>query len=231
MVVNFTNGEIKMTISQLTALMKQLPYFTKQNLSLALGIEGENLNYWIKKLTRERLIMPLKKGFYVSSYYQEARLRGEEELELYWMYIANVLRSPSYVSLEYALSRYGLIAEEAVAVTSTALKSSRRYESETKNFIYRNIKQSLFGGYRSLELGNTGLIVKTAVPAKALFDFLYLKKFSTGDELRIYLTDVGRFNWGALTAEDKKSFRQIVKKANSAKMSRAADILQKDRIL
>lgn len=220
-----------MKINQLMAVIKQMPYFTKQNLSLALSKEGENLNYWVKKLTRERLITPLKKGFYVSSYYQEAGLRDEEELELYWMYVANALRSPSYVSLEYVLSRCGLIAEEALAVTSITLKSPRTYKSETKNFIYRNIKPGLFFGYRSLKLGNTGLTVKTAVPAKALFDFLYLKKFSADGEQRVYLTDSGRFNWGALTAKDKKGFRQIVERADSGKMTAVVKILRQEGIL
>lgn len=220
-----------MKINQLMAVIKKLPYFTKQNLSLALGKEGENLNYWIKKLVKDRFIMPLKKGFYVSSYWRDAELRSEEEQALYWMYIANVLRAPSYVSLEYILSRCGLIPEESLAVTSISLKSPRSFESETKNFIYRNIKPRLFFGYRTLAFGDSGLTVKMASPAKALFDFLYLRKFLSDDEMRVYLADAGRFNWEALTAADKRSFIQTVKKASSPKMFRAAEILRKNGAL
>jgi len=82
-----------MKINQILAILKQQPYFTKQNLGLALGKKGEDLNYWLKKLTREKLLTPLKKGFYISSFYPD-------QSENYWLYLANVLRFPSYVSQE-----------------------------------------------------------------------------------------------------------------------------------
>ncbi len=133
-----------MKINQILDILKQAPYLTKSNLALPLGKEGDDLNYWIKKLIREKLLTPLKKGFYVSSYYQDTMIRDPEEKEAYWVYLANVLRCPSYVSLEYVLSKYNVIPETVSSITSVTLKSPRIYRSEKAAFIYRNIKRDLF---------------------------------------------------------------------------------------
>lgn len=207
-----------MQIAELLATVKQLPYFTKQNLGLALGKKGEDLNYWIKKLTKEKLITPLKKGFYISSYYRDTMIRDPEQSELYWIYLANVLRSPSYVSLEYVLSKYNIIPESVFSLTSVTLKSSRVYTSEETTFVYQNIKKQLYGGYRLLAFGNSGLVVKMAYSHKALFDFLYLKKFVSSEETREYALKEGRINWGILSKRSKADFFKLAVKSGSPKM-------------
>lgn len=220
-----------MKINQLLTILKQLPYFTKQNLPLALNKEGEDLNYWIKKLTKERLLVPLKKGFYISPYYQETIIRDPKQSEIYWVYLANVLRAPSYVSLEYVLSKYNLIPEAVFAITSVTLKSSRKYSFQGGTFIYRNIKMELWGGYQLMVLRGTGITARIAYPYKALFDFLYLKKFSSEEEIRGYLLEEGRINWSVLTSADKKNFVKAVKDSSSKKMEIILKILRKEEIL
>lgn len=207
-----------MEIAKLLTTVKQLPYFTKQNLGLALGKEGEDLNYWIKRLTKQKLITPLKKGFYVSSYYQDTMLRDPEQSELYWAYLANVLRSPSYVSLEYVLAKYSIIPESVFSLTSVTLKSSRVYTSQKAAFVYQNIKRELYGGYRLLVFGGNGLLVKMARPCKALFDFLYLKKFASNQEMREYALTEGRINWGILSKRSQVDFFKLAVKSGSPKM-------------
>lgn len=220
-----------MQLIRLITTVKQLPYFTKQNLGLALGKEGEDLNYWIKKLTKEKLITPLKKGFYVSSHYQDTMTGNPEQSELYWMYLANVLRLPSYVSLEYVLSKYNIIPESVFSLTSVTLKSPRVYTSPKATFIYRNIKRELYGGYQLLVFGDTGLIIKMAYPYKALFDFLYLKKFVSDEGTRKYVLKEGRINWGALGKQAKADFSKLAAKSGSPKMEKIAAWLKKERKL
>jgi len=213
-----------MKINQILAILKQQPYFTKQNLGLALGKKGEDLNYWLKKLTREKLLTPLKKGFYISSFYPD-------QSENYWLYLANVLRFPSYVSQEYVLAKYGLIPESVFGITSITLKSSRRYLSKPMTFIYQNIKKELFYGYRLMIFGNTGLTVRIAYPFKALFDFLYLKKFISSKNLKAYLLEEGRINWEAFVKTDKRNFAKIIQDSSSRKMKAVLEILTKEKIL
>lgn len=220
-----------MQLNQILDILKQAPYLTKSNLALPLGKEGDDLNYWIKKLTNEKLLTPLKKGFYISSYYQDTMIRDPEQSESYWVYLANVLRSPSYVSLEYVLSKYNVIPETVSSITSVTLKSPRSYRSENAFFIYRNIKRDLFSGYRFLAFGNSGLTAKIAYPFKAIFDFLYLKSFSSEKEMQTYLLEAGRFNWDVLTEADKRKFLQVVETSNSTKMKTITSILKREKLI
>ena len=220
-----------MRINQILSIVKSLPYFTKQNLGVGLKREGEDLNYWIKKLTSEKMILPLKKGFYISPFYTETAIKSPEQLELYWVYLANVLRSPSYVSLEYVLSKYNIIPETTFALTSITLKSSRVYNTSKTTFIYRNVKRELFYGYQLLVFGNTGLEVRIAYPYKALFDFLYLKPFISNKETEDYLLKSGRINWDELSRSDKDELVEVINKSRSKKMKTILSILYRKRII
>lgn len=218
-------------INDIIGTIKQLPYFTKQNLGVAIQKDGEDLNYWIKKLTREKLILPIKKGFYISPYYRDTQMKTPEQSELYWACVANVLRTPSYVSLEYVLSKYNIIPEAAFAVTSVTRKSSRMFKTDQVIFVYRTIKPDLFYGYQSIAFDTSGLTVKIAYPYKALFDFLYLRPFPTQTELKAYLLNAGRFNWDALPKDDKEKFVKTVKTSGSKKLQAIVRILKKGSVL
>ena len=196
-----------MNINKILPLLKKSPYFTKQNLALALGISDHALDYWVKKLMSRGYLIPLKKGFYITSYYLD--LINQTANEVYFEYLANLLRAPSYVSLEYILSKANIIPEGVYAITSITTKSSRTYTSDAATFVFRNIKEELFFGFEiKLFLGKQ---VKVATPAKALFDFLYLKPTASLENRRI--------NWGALSKGQKQEFQKIVKKSKSKKMA------------
>lgn len=218
-----------MDILRLNNILKQSPYLTKQNLALALGKEGENLNYWVKKLTKEKRLISLKRGLYASSYYLDLISQEPKNREVYFEYLANILRYPSYVSLEYVLSNSGLLPETAFAITSVTVKTPRVYTSEIGTFIYRNIKNTLFPGYGSKDFNEKK--VKIASPAKALFDFLYLKKFVPSAKTGEYLLRSGRINWEALSAEDKKEFIRLIELSGSRKMRLIVALLKKEKIL
>lgn len=220
-----------MKTSTLLQILKQLPYFTKENLSLALNKEGEDLNYWIKKLTKDQLLIPLKKGFYISPYYQDTVIKTPEQSEIYWVYLANMLKVPSYVSLEYVLSKYSLLPESTFALTSVTLKAGRTYISPPATFIYRNLKPNLYSDYQFLIFGQTGLTAKIAYPYKALFDFLYLKSFTSIPEMRHYLLDTSRINWDALNPENQQKFHTTVDQAKSVKMKHIVKILEQEKKL
>lgn len=214
---------------KLNNILRQAPYLTKQNLALALNKGGENLNYWIKKLLKEGRLIGLKKGLYISSYYLDLVSQEPKNKEVYFEYLANVLRYPSYVSLEYVLSRNGFLPETAFAITSITLKTPRIYETEVGTFIYRNIKGRLFSNYRLADLN--GKKVRIATPAKALFDFLYLKKFASPAKLKEYLLNEGRINWEVLSKEDKTEFIKLVELSGSKKMRYIAALLKKEERL
>lgn len=218
-----------MDILRLNNILKQAPYLTKQNLALALDKEGENLNYWVKILVKQKSLISLKRGFYISSYYLDLISQQPKDREVYFEYLANILRFPSYVSLEYVLSTSGLLPETAFAITSITVKTPRVYKSPLGTFVYRNIKNSLFSNYRLKDFN--GKKVKIASPAKALFDLLYLKKFIPFTKAREYLLDQGRVNWAVLSTEDKIEFIKLVKLSGSRKMRQIVTLLKKEKIL
>lgn len=100
--------------------------------------------------------------------------------------IANKLYQPSYVSLEKALSHYGVIPEVVYTVTSVTTKLPREFTTPLGTFGYQRIKKEAFTGY-SLHMvdGEKALFAEVE---KALADYLYfveLKKVSLNDRLQL----------------------------------------------
>ncbi len=220
-----------MNLTHLLPVLQGLPYFTKQNLALAINKEGENLNYWIKKLTQEGLIIPLKKGFYIAPQYAQTNLKTLEEKNTYGIYLANTLCTPSYVSLEYALSYYSIIPESAFHITSVTTKSTRQFRSPETTFFYRHIPQQLFNGYQTIYFELSKLSALIAEPFKALCDFLYLKPFASRLILKDYLINGGRINWDAFESEQKKRLANQLHTSKSVKLQTVFRILTKEHII
>lgn len=100
-------------------------------------------------------------------------------------FLANTLYSPSYVSLDTALSYYNLIPETVYAVTSVTTKPTREFEINNRLFEYRKIKKEAYTGFIPREIN--GEIVYLATPEKAVADFLYfvfLGKRAFNDRLK-----------------------------------------------
>lgn len=109
-------------------------------------------------------IINMKNGLYITkdTYLRNIKLDGFVEL------IANKLRTPSYVSLEYALSKYGVLTESVYVITSVTLKTKRVFENITGKYIYKSIKKSLFTGYKIEKFLTSEYYIATK--EKALFD-------------------------------------------------------------
>ncbi len=217
-----------MEILKLKEMLEKLTYYTKQNLNLYLDKKGESLNYWIKKLIKNGILIPIKKGFYISSFYLDL-IKKKNEIEEYYEYLAGAIKYPSYISLEYALAKYGLIPESVFRITSISKKTTRKYESRVMTFSYRKIKESLFMGFLEMKYGIQ--TIRFATPAKALFDYLYLKRFTSDLEIEKYLLKDGRFNWTVLESKEKKLFIKYVGLSSSKKMDKILKILINNKIL
>lgn len=82
--------------------------------------------------------------------------------------IANIIITPSYISLESALSFYGVLPQFPYVITSiTPLKSSKT-DYKGKEFEFNHISESLFWGFEKKD----GFLMASA--EKALIDTLYL---------------------------------------------------------
>ncbi|MDI6731919.1 MAG: hypothetical protein QME05_05015 [Candidatus Margulisbacteria bacterium] len=150
-------------------LLEGLSYFDKSTLRQFIELSDNSLYANIKRWLKQGQIIKLKNGFYVTNNY----LLSRENKEIYLEFIANKLREPSYLSLEYVLQSYGMLTEAVYSFTSVTLKSKNSYSNKLGRFSYRNIKEPLFTGFDLIEKG--GYQVKIATKAKALFDYLYFK--------------------------------------------------------
>ena len=86
--------------------------------------------------------------------------------------IANKIYSPSYISLESALSYYGIIPEGVFIYTSITTLKTRSITTPRGTFRYSNVKPNLFFGYEWLILKDK--TIKIAGLEKALCDYFYL---------------------------------------------------------
>ncbi|MEW5758845.1 MAG: hypothetical protein AB1755_05210 [Candidatus Omnitrophota bacterium] len=125
-------------------------------------------------------LIQIRRGIYILA-------KPYRKLDIYEPYLASIVKSPSYVSLEKALEFHNLIPEAVSIYTCITTKRPYKFVSKLGIFDYRHIKQSLFWGYESVTVNKqTGFI---ACPEKALLDFFYLREvkvsFDYIEELRL----------------------------------------------
>jgi predicted transcriptional regulator of viral defense system len=93
---------------------------------------------------------------------------NEENLFL----IANKIYSPSYISMEMALSYYNLIPEAVYGITSVSTRKTNDFRTELGEFSYRHIKPALMFGYKLIS--HKDYNIKVAEMEKAILDFFYI---------------------------------------------------------
>lgn len=197
--------------------LESLPFFTKTEASMLIDKSGRNLDSKLAQLKKIGYLHSLKQNLYVTDAYVTKVSQGK-----YLEFMANIFREPSYLSLEYVLAKHNLIPEGILTITSITIKSSRQYQNLLGSFSYRNIKSSLYTGYVEKIWNN--YVTKEATLAKALFDYLYLKKLvNPAQELSIDL----RLNWGVFTPSDFIEFTGYIELSDSPKMFKLLSIIKK----
>ena len=105
--------------------------------------------------------------------------KSSENVE--WL-AANLIYSPSYVSLHTALSWDNLIPEMIAITTSVTTRKTNRFSTPLGSFDYHSIKPELFGyGYVLDNMDSTGnrtsRKIMVATPQKAILDFFYINSY------------------------------------------------------
>jgi predicted transcriptional regulator of viral defense system len=157
----------------------------------------ESLKAMLYRWKQKGWLCSLKRGLYEITYPKDFFIPD--------MYISNVLYSPSYVSLETALSNYSIIPEVSMNVTSITTKPTRRFRNKHGLFIYRTVKRNAFAGYHIEK--HQDFNVRIAEPEKAFIDFLYFKSFRSEkfdiSEERINKDSIAQMNKRKLSAYAK----------------------------
>ncbi len=158
----------------------------------------------ISELIRKQLIIPLKNGLYVGG--PETRLIQPESFLL-----ANHLRNPSYVSVESALSYWGLIPEKVFETSSVTTKRSKIFHSKPGKFSFAHLPLPYFSfGQVSMKLRPSQYAI-IANPEKALCDKIVLTAgliFRSQVQLRAWLFEDMRMEKVAVAKFDAKLIRE-----------------------
>ena len=122
--------------------------------------DRRRLNEWQSKGYIKKII----KGYYIFS---------NKNIDEYILFLAaNKIYSPSYVSLETALSFYNIIPEIVPTITSITTKKTNHFETHLGVFYYHSIKENLFTGYKLIQVKEMPL--KIASLEKSIIDYFYI---------------------------------------------------------
>lgn len=112
-------------------------------------------------------LLQLRRGLYtLAPLYQKVKPHP--------FFVANRLRSASYVSCQSALDYYGLIPDITHVTISVTTKRPYAFNNLLGKFAFRHIKPAMFFGYRQVDLGADQQAF-VAAPEKALLDLIYLE--------------------------------------------------------
>ena len=130
--------------------------------------------------------------------------------------IANQLVRPSYISLQSALSFYGLTPEYVPVITSVTSTRPQKLSTPLGSYQFQRVRKDRFFAFNLVDLGQ-GQSAFLAEPEKALLDLVYLRP---GGEELTYLRSLRLQN---LEGIDPGRLREIAKAFNSPKLSRAVE--------
>jgi hypothetical protein len=185
----------------------RLEYFDLKTLKSFVPLESKSLYKLVNRRVKDLTFIQLKKGLYTTKAFIE-----NNDMLLYKENIANILKTPSYISLEYMLSKYSILTESVFSFTSVSTKKTRSYINTLGTYSYRNIKEDLFTGY---VIRNN---IYYATKAKSLFDYIYFKK-------EVLELESLRLNLDEFTKSDIKEFKIYCKK--SSRMLKIYNLLLK----
>lgn len=132
--------------------------FSLSDLVLLTGDRRSSLTVQLSRLVSSGIVERPARGWYANPFSPPS----DEE-------VAMIIRRPSYLSMEYALSRHGVLSQRAEVLTLVTTRLPYTFRSGDTAFEYHQVKRSLFWGYRA-----EGEVL-VAEPEKALLDLVYVR--------------------------------------------------------
>ena len=160
----------------------------------------------ISELERKRFIIRVKRNLYVVS----PKVHNQEiSREL----VANHLYNPSYISLESALSYYGLIPERVYSVRSVCTKLYKKYDTPLGHFEYIKMPENYFPIGINQEIIENQYAFLIATPTKAICDMIIATpnlRLQSVKAMQSYLIEDLRIDFDILKTLDKDIVSQCV---------------------
>ncbi|MDR2147080.1 MAG: hypothetical protein LBE91_11535, partial [Tannerella sp.] len=128
--------------------------------------------------------------------------------------IANHLYGTSYISLETALSHYGMIPERVYTTRSMTTKRAKIFSTPLGNFEYKTVSADYFNIGIRQEIIENQYAFLIATPAKALCDMIVSTpnlRLQSIKAMQKYLTEDLRIDFEVLKTLDKNIVNQCIK--------------------
>ena len=199
--------------------IKELPFFRIENL-IAIDENKNNLRILLSRMKHKGEIVTIKRGIYIHSDYL-TKIKISRKKKDYDEFIACMAYQPSYLSLEYILAENGILSESVFNFTLATTAKTYKLANKFGNFHYYHLKDELFNGYSVIK--KHGYLIYKASVAKALFDFLYLRKNIL---LNCDMIKELRLNLNGLNNKDKNELKKYVKTEGSKKMFKIFNCLE-----
>jgi len=198
--------------------------FTHEEIANILKDEVSNVNAKISYMTKQGILIRLKKGLYTfGGLYQDS---------IDSVAIANRLYAPSYVSFDYALSYYGLIPERVYEVTSATLHTKKVFDTPLGRFSYHPVPIDIYalGVDWLYDERDGGKFIATA--EKALCDKIRadrgLGRLSQ-EKMRTYLLYDLRIEQESLQKLDAMLIDEITKRYKSYNLKSLSSVIKKEK--
>jgi len=120
------------------------PVFTS-SLLMTEGQSRIDIQLQLSRWVKAGKIEQLRRGCYILA-------APYRKVEPHPFLIAGALKKASYISLQSALSFYGLIPEYVPVVTSVTTGRPETVNTTRETFSYKHIKTSFFVGYNNVEI-------------------------------------------------------------------------------
>ena len=88
--------------------------------------------------------------------------------------LVRILRPEAYISLETALSEWGISTQSPSALTYVTMGFPRKFRTPSVQIVYRHIGKKLYWGFEGKRTRHGSY--RTAEPEKALLDWVYLQR-------------------------------------------------------
>jgi len=222
MVVRFLASTMKTKKTQPIQIIRDAyrTDFVTDSAVLAVLGGGYSGNSKLSRMVKAGELIRIKRGLFVISSKFDTRAPN-------LFHLANLVFGPSYVSLESALSFYGLIPEAVRQVTSVNIKRPKLFRTALGRFSYRSIPASAFAfEVQSVsQSGKSGNFL-IASREKALLDKCYLD--GPCKDLLLWLTESLRIELGTIVSLKKQQLKELSRLYHSETFRRAVLELVRD---
>lgn len=138
-------------------------YFGYEDIAVALGISLQAARVSANRYVNQGILLRIKRNIYIL----KENWKNLNQNQIFCL--ANLIQTPSYISLLTALSYYDISTQiQQNFIESIALKRTKRIEIENTIFNYSLINKNIYSGF----IKNNDFFI--ALPEKAFSDAIYL---------------------------------------------------------